>query len=77
MTGTINGSFDAEFRKFQRKLAADFLKWQAAIVEEYRRPDQFVTQNFDFDWRGCSYGLQPDIDQQSAAESLKVAGVVN
>ncbi len=75
VTGTINGSFDAEFRKFQRKLAADFLKWQAAIVEEYRRPDQFVTQNFDFDWRGCSYGLQPDIDQQSAAESLTVAGV--
>ena len=75
VTGTINGSFDAEFRKFQRKLAADFLKWQAAIVEEYRRPDQFVTQNFDFDWRGCSYGLQPDIDQVSAAEALTVAGV--
>lgn len=75
VTGTINGSFDAEFRKFQRKLAADFLKWQAAIVEEYRRPDQFVTQNFDFDWRGCSYGLQPDIDQRSAAEALTVAGV--
>ncbi|MCM1103402.1 MAG: beta-galactosidase [Clostridium sp.] len=75
VTGTINGSFDAEFRKFQRKLAADFLKWQAAIVEEYRRPDQFVTQNFDFDWRGCSYGLQPDIDQVSAAQALTVAGV--
>ncbi|MDE6421608.1 MAG: beta-galactosidase, partial [Lachnospiraceae bacterium] len=75
VTGTINGSFDAEFRKFQRKLAADFLKWQAAIVEEYRRPDQFVTQNFDFDWRGSSFGLQPDIDQLSAAKALTVAGV--
>lgn len=75
VTGTINGSFDAEFRKFQRKLAADFLKWQAAIVEEYRRPDQFITQNFDFDWRGSSFGLQPDIDQVSAAEALTVAGV--
>ncbi len=75
VTGTINASFDAEFRKFQRRLAADFLKWQAAIVEEYRRPDQFVTQNFDFDWRGCSFGLQPDIDQAAAAEALTAAGV--
>ncbi len=75
ITGTINGSLDAEFRKFQRKLAADFLTWQAGIVNEYRRPDQFITQNFDFDWRGSSFGLQPDIDQVKAAESLSAAGV--
>ncbi len=75
VTGTINGSFDSEFLKFQRRLAADFLKWQAAIVEEYRRPDQFVTQNFDFDWRVGSFGLQPDIDQVKASEALTVTGV--
>jgi beta-galactosidase len=27
-------------------LTTDFLNWQAAIVNEYKRPDQFVTQDF-------------------------------
>ena len=75
VTGTINGSLDAEFKKFQRKLAADFLAWQADIINEYRRPDQFLTQNFDFDWRGHSFGLQPEINQVNAAHALSVAGV--
>lgn len=59
VVGTINGSLGAEFAKFQRKLVTDFLNWQVSIVNEYKRPDQFVTQNFDFEWRGHSYGIQP------------------
>ena len=57
--GTVNGSLAAEFEAFQRSLVTEFLSWQRAIVEEYRRPDQFVTHNFDYGWRGHSYGLQP------------------
>ncbi|MCM1266614.1 MAG: beta-galactosidase [Bacteroidales bacterium] len=72
--GTINGSLGAEYQKFQRKLVTDFLAWQSAIVQEYARPDQFITQNFDYDWRGQSFGLQPDVDQWEAARSLTVAG---
>ncbi|MCD7725769.1 MAG: beta-galactosidase trimerization domain-containing protein [Clostridiales bacterium] len=72
--GTINGSLGAEYQKFQRKLAADFLAWQSAIVSEYARPDQFITQNFDYEWRNYSYGLQPDINQWDASRSLTVAG---
>lgn len=72
--GTINGSMGAEYRKFQRKLAADFLAWQSAIVSEYARSDQFITQNFDYEWRDYSYGLQPDINQWEAAKSLTAAG---
>lgn len=75
VNGTINQSLDAEFKKFQRFLAADFLSWQAAIVEEYRRPEQFVTQNFDFDWRGYAFGLHPDINQAEAAKCLTVTGI--
>ncbi|MBD2867440.1 beta-galactosidase [Paenibacillus arenilitoris] len=75
VVGTINGSLGAEFAKFQRKLAADFLAWQAAIVNEYKRPGQFVTQNFDFEWRGYSYGVQPAIDHFAASEPFDVAGV--
>ncbi len=55
--GTINGSLGAEFEKFQRTLVDEFLSWQADIVNEYRREDQFITHNFDFEWRGYSYDM--------------------
>ena len=57
--GTINGSLGAEFEKFQRTLVDRFLSWQAGIVSEYKREDQFITHNMDFEWRGYSYGVQP------------------
>ncbi|MBQ6807231.1 MAG: beta-galactosidase [Lachnospiraceae bacterium] len=72
--GTINGSLGAEYQKFQRKLVTDFLAWQCAIVKEYARPDQFITQNFDYSWRGYSYGLQSEVNQWEAAKPLTVAG---
>lgn len=72
--GTINGSLGAEFEKFQRTLVDDFLSWQAAIVNEYKREDQFVTHNFDFEWRGYSYGIQPDVNHKNASKCLTIAG---
>ncbi len=74
VTGTINGSYAAAFEQFRRSLAADFLLWQRRIVDEYRRPDQFVTHNFDFEWRGYSFGLQPEINPFQAARAVTVAG---
>ncbi|MDP4097154.1 beta-galactosidase [Paenibacillus sp. P96] len=73
--GTINGSLCAEFAKFQRKLVTDFLSWQVAIVNEYKQPHQFVTQNFDFEWRGHSYGVQPDVDHFAASQPFDITGV--
>lgn len=73
--GTINGSLGAEFEKFQRTLVDDFLAWQAAIVNEYRREDQFITHNFDFGWKGYSYGVQPDVNHYHVAKCLTIAGV--
>lgn len=73
--GTINGSLGAEFEKFQRTLVDKFLSWQADIVNEYRRNDQFITHNFDFEWRGYSYGVQPDVNHYHAAQCLTIAGV--
>jgi len=75
MVGTINGSLGAEFATFQRNLVTDFLAWQVAIVNEYKRPGQFVTQNFDLEWRGYSYAVQPDVDHFAAARPFDVAGV--
>ena len=72
--GTINGSLGAEFEKFQRTLVDKFLSWQADIVNEYRREGQFITHNFDFEWRGYSYGVQPDVNHYHAAKCLTIAG---
>jgi len=72
--GTINGSLGGEYQAFQRQLVTGFLLWQRGIVDEYRREDQFVTHNFDYAWRGISFGLQPDVDQFEAARAVSVAG---
>ncbi|MDO9257827.1 MAG: beta-galactosidase [Bacteroidales bacterium] len=75
MAGSINASQNAEFAKFQRKLVTDFLSWQVAIVNEYKHPGQFVTQNFDFEWRGFSFGIQPEVDHFAASKALDISGV--
>lgn len=81
--GTINGSYACEFARFQRKLAADFLAWQAKLVGEYKREDQFITQNFDYEWKsfgapgqqdGYSGGVQPDICHFEASKALTLIG---
>lgn len=72
--GTINGSLGAEFEKFQRALVDRFLSWQAGIVSEYKREDQFITHNMDFEWRGYSYGVQPDVNHLHVSEALTIAG---
>jgi beta-galactosidase len=75
MVGTINGSLGSEFAKFQRKLVTDFLAWQVSIVKEYSQPHQFVTHNFDFEWRGYSYGIQPDVDHYEASQAMDITGI--
>ena len=58
--------YDLEWRRFQSKMTADFLDWQARIVREYARPDQFITQ--------CLVGGhgRPDADRFEIAKSLDV-----
>lgn len=73
--GSINASLRSEFAKFQRKLVTDYLAWQATLVKSYKKPGQFVTQNFDLEWRGYSYGIQPDVDHFAAAKAMDIAGI--
>lgn len=40
--GNTSPGYDLEWRRFQAGLTTDFLRWQAAIVAEYARDDQFV-----------------------------------
>ncbi len=73
--GAVNASLTSAFAEYQRGLVTDYLAWQAAIVREIKRPNQFITQNFDLDWRGYSYGIQPDVDHFAAVRALDVAGI--
>lgn len=72
--GTINQSLAAEYAAFQRKLVTDFFQWQADIVSKYKRPDQFITQNFDYEWHDYSFGLHPEVNQFDAVKCMDVAG---
>lgn len=81
--GTVNAGYAGAFDAFRRSLAAEYLCWQREIVEEYLRPDQFITHNFDFDWRsfgpsntqdGYSWGVQPGISHYEAAAAVTLAG---
>lgn len=72
---TINASLACAFSHYQRQQVTEYLAWQADIVREYAQPEQFVTHNFDFEWRGYSYGVQPRVDHFAAAKALDIAGV--
>ncbi len=75
VTNSINQSLRGAFDRFRRQTVTDYLAWQASIVREYARDDQFITQNFDYEWRGYSYGIQPAVDHFKAAKAMDIAGV--
>lgn len=73
--GTINGSLSAAYKRFLRGCIANFHHWQASIVREYAKPEQFITHNFDFSWTGHSFGIHPEVDQFACAKCMDIAGV--
>jgi beta-galactosidase len=54
-----------EWEDFQHDVVTDYLAWQAKIVNEYKRPDQFITQDF-------SGGVHTNLDQWAIARSLDI-----
>lgn len=75
VVNTINGSLGCAFQRYQRSLVTKFLAWQRALVEEYKRPEQFITHNLDFEWRQYSFGMQPSVDHFGVSQILDIAGV--
>jgi len=73
--GSINTSINSAFKEFQRTLVTDFLSWQCKIIREYSREDQYITHNFDFDWKGYSYGVQKDVDHYKASKAFDIVGI--
>ena len=65
--GILNPGYKLEWENFQHDIVTDYLGWQAKIVNEYKRPDQFVMQDF-------SGGAHANIDQWAIAKHLDVVG---
>ncbi len=63
-----NPGYKLEWERYQRKIVTDFLAWQASIVNEYKRPDQFITHNFEG-------GVRTHIDEFEIARHLDITGV--
>ncbi|MFN7994674.1 MAG: beta-galactosidase [Bryobacteraceae bacterium] len=66
--GILNPGYKLEWERYQRKLVTDFLAWQARIVSEYKRADQFITQDF-------VGGVRPDVDEFAISKDLDIAAV--
>jgi beta-galactosidase len=63
--GILNPGYKLEWENFQHDIVTDYLAWQAKIVNEYKRPDQFVTQDF-------SGGVHTNLDQWAMSRNLDI-----
>ncbi|HEV2350597.1 MAG TPA: beta-galactosidase [Terriglobia bacterium] len=64
--GIINPGWKLEWERYSQWLTTDFLAWQAGIVNEYKRPDQFITQDF-------AGPPRPEVNERAVSKSLDIA----
>ncbi|HEY4979756.1 MAG TPA: beta-galactosidase [Candidatus Acidoferrum sp.] len=64
--GIINPGWKLEWERYSRWETTDFLGWQAKIVNEYKRPEQFVTHDF-------AGPPQPNVDELDISQNLDIA----
>ena len=62
--GNCQPQYDLAWRTFQAKLTTEFIAWQADIVREYARDDQFVTT--------CIAYERPAVDDANLTRALDV-----
>jgi beta-galactosidase len=63
--GNAQPQYDVAWRRFQADQTTEFVGWQADIVREYARPDQFVTT--------CLAYERPAVDDVELTDRLDVA----
>ncbi|MCW2804600.1 MAG: beta-galactosidase [Propionibacteriaceae bacterium] len=62
--GNYQPQYDLAWRAFQARLTTEFIAWQADIVREYAREDQFVTTCIAYD--------RPTVDDSNLTRALDV-----
>jgi beta-galactosidase len=63
---TISTGYKLEWSRWEQMRVTNFLAWQAGLVRQYRRPDQFATQDF-----GGS--MRRDVNEHEVAKVLDIA----
>src|SRR5579863_908374 len=63
--GIINPGWKLEWERYTQWLTTDFIAWQAAIVNEYKRPDQFVTTDL-------ASPPKPEVDEFEVSRTLDI-----
>ena len=60
--------YKLEWSRWEQMRVTDFLAWQAALVREYRRPDQFVTTDF-------GGAMRHDVNEEAVATVLDIPAI--
>ncbi|MGV9382207.1 beta-galactosidase [Nonomuraea sp. NPDC003707] len=63
--GNLQPQYDLAWREFQARQVTEFIGWQADLVREYARPDQFVTT--------CISYTRPGVEDDELTDRLDVA----
>jgi len=66
--GILNPGWKLEWDRYQESLTTRFLAWQAGLVREYLRPDQFVMQDF-------GGATRADISEREISKTLDIVGM--
>jgi len=67
-SGILNSGWKLEWQRYAQWITTDFLAWQASIVDQYKRPDQFVTQDF-------AGPPRPEVNEYDISKSLDIVAV--
>jgi beta-galactosidase len=66
--GILNPGWKLEWERYSQWETTDFLAWQSKLVNEYKRPDQFVTQDL-------AGPPRPAVNEYDIAKSLDIVAV--
>jgi beta-galactosidase len=66
--GIINPGWKLEWQRYQQWMVTDFLAWQCSIVNQYKRPDQFLTTDL-------AGPPQPAVNAREVAHSMDIMAV--
>jgi beta-galactosidase len=64
--GIINPGWKLEWERYSQWLTTDFLAWQSGIVNEYKRPEQFVMHDF-------AGPPRPEVNESEVVRTLDIA----
>jgi beta-galactosidase len=64
--GIINPGWKLDWERYSQDLTTDFLAWQAAIVNQYKHPNQFITHDF-------AGPPRPEVNELAVSKTLDIA----